>query len=190
MKRFSASVPQHHPVVAHNVLCHQRSSKPPHDIQISSVLTHGKNGKIVHQRNEFDDQNNINPYVDTVVMSLRSHMDVQCTDGYSMLLQYVSLYVTKMHDDFICDDLYKVFERSRFRASAIFAAALHCCSACQPSAVDLQRRHRASVAQAFPQKTPDCNIPVFCPNVARHLQLLVQETFVERRFSCLGRNTN
>ena len=108
MKRFPASVPQHHPVVAHNVLCHQQSSKPPHDIQISSVPTHGKNGKMVHQRNEFDDQNNIHPYVDTVVMSLRSHMDVQCTDGYSMLLQYVSSYVTKMHDDFICDDLYNV----------------------------------------------------------------------------------
>ena len=108
MKRFSASVPQHHPVVAHNVLCHQRSSKPPHDIQISSVPTQGKNGKIVHQRNEFDDQNNIHPDVDTVVMSLRSHIDVQSTDGYSMLLQYVSSYVTKMHDDFICDDLYNV----------------------------------------------------------------------------------
>ena len=108
MKRFSASVPQHHPVVAHNVLCHKRSSKPPHDIQISSVPTQGKNGKIVHQRNEFDDQNNIHPDVDTVVMSLRSHMDVQCTDGYSMLLQYVSSYVTKMHDDFICNDLYNV----------------------------------------------------------------------------------
>ena len=106
MKRFSASVPQHHPVVAHNVLCHQRSSKPPHDIQISSVPTQGKNGKIIHQHNEFDDQNNIHPCVDTVVMSLRSRMDVQCTDGYSMLLQYVSSYVTKMRDDFICDDLY------------------------------------------------------------------------------------
>ena len=104
MKRFSASMPQHHPVVAHNVLCHQRSSKPPLGIQISSIPTHGKNENIVYQRNKFDDQNNIRPYVDTVVMSLRSHMDVQCTDGYSMLLQYVSLYVTKMHDDFICGD--------------------------------------------------------------------------------------
>ena len=113
MKRFFASMPQHHPVMAHNVLCHQRSSKPPHDIRISSVPTHGKNGKIVHQRNEFDDQNNIHPYVDTVVMSLHSHMDVQCTDGYSMLLQYVSSYVTKMHDDFICDDLYNVDIDSR-----------------------------------------------------------------------------
>ena len=91
MKRFSASMPQHHPVVAHNVLCHQRSSKPPLGIQISSIPTHGKNEKIVYQRNKFDDQNNIGPYVDTIVMSLRSHMDVQCTDGYSMLLQYVSL---------------------------------------------------------------------------------------------------
>ena len=108
MKRFSASVPQHHPVVAHNVLYHQRSSKPPRDIQISCVSTHDKNGKIVHQRNEFDDQNNIRPYVDTVVMSLRSHMDVQCTDGSSMLLQYGSSFVTKMDDDFICDDLYNV----------------------------------------------------------------------------------
>ena len=79
---------------------------------------------------------------------------------------------------------------SRFWASARFAAALRCCSACQPLAVDLQRRHQASAAKAFPQKTPDCNIPVFCPNVARHLQLLDKETFVERRFSCLGRNTN
>ena len=35
-------------------------------------------------------------------------MDVQCTDGYSMLLQYVSSYITKMHDDFIFDDLYNV----------------------------------------------------------------------------------
>ena len=104
MKRFSASMPQHHPVVAHNVLCHQQSSKPPLGIQISSIPTHGKNEKIVYQRNKFDDQNNICPYFDTVVMSLCSHMDVQCTDGYSMLLQYVSLYVRKMHDDFICGD--------------------------------------------------------------------------------------
>ena len=108
MKRFSASVPQHYSVVAHNVLCHQRSSKPPHDIQISSVPMHGKNGKIAYQHNEFDDQNNTHPYIDTVVISLCSHMDVQCTEEYSMLLQYVSLYVTKMHDDFICDDLYNV----------------------------------------------------------------------------------
>ena len=79
---------------------------------------------------------------------------------------------------------------SRFRASARFAAALCCCSACQPSAVDLQRCHRASVAKAFLQKTLDCNNTVFCPNVARHLQRLDKETFVEQKFSCLGRNTN
>ena len=30
----------------------------------------------------------------------------------------------------------------------------------------------------------------FVQNVARHLQLLNKETFVERRFFCLGRNTN
>ena len=41
-------------------------------------------------------------------MSLHSHMDMQCTDGYTMLQQYVFSYVTKMHDDFICDDLYNV----------------------------------------------------------------------------------
>ena len=108
LKGFSASVPQHHPVVAHNVLCHQQSSIPPRDIQISSVATHGKNGKIVYQCSDFDDKNNICSYVDTVVMSLRSHMDVHCTDGYNMLLQCISSYVTKMHDDFIRDDLYNV----------------------------------------------------------------------------------
>ena len=48
--------------------------------------------------------------------------------------------------------------------------------------MDLQRRHRASVAQAFPQKTPDYNIPVICPNVARHLQLLVKETCANEDF--------
>ena len=62
----------------------------------------------VYQRSDFDDQNNICSYVDTVVMSLRSHMDVHCTDGYSMLLQDVSSYVTKMRNDFICNDLYNV----------------------------------------------------------------------------------
>ena len=101
-KRFSASMPQNHPVVAHNVLCYQRSSKPPLGIQMLSVPTHGKNGKIVYQRNKFDEQNNVRSYVNTIIMSLRSHMGVHCTDGYSMLLQYVSLYVTKMHNNFIC----------------------------------------------------------------------------------------
>ena len=105
LNRFSASVPDHRPVVAHNILCNQRCSKPLGDVQISSVPTHVKQ---VYKCNEFDEAINIRPYIDTVVMSLRSHMDIQCTDGYNMLLQYASSYVTKMHDDFISNNLYNL----------------------------------------------------------------------------------
>ena len=42
-------------------------------------------------------------YVDTILTSLKSHMDVQSSDGKAMLLKYVTSYVTKLKDHEILD---------------------------------------------------------------------------------------
>ena len=53
-----------------------------------------------------DHSNGIRPYIPNVLYALSSHMDVQCTDGYGMLLAYVSSYATKMHDCHAGEALY------------------------------------------------------------------------------------
>lgn len=45
-------------------------------------------------------------YIDTVLPTLKCHMDVQCTDGHGLLLKYVSSYVSKSHDALDKDKFY------------------------------------------------------------------------------------
>lgn len=55
-----------------------------------------------------DENNNRRAYVDTVITSLKCHMDMQCSDGRGMLMKYVTSYVTKMGDhDIIYDSIMK-----------------------------------------------------------------------------------
>ena len=69
-----------------------------------------------------------------------------------------------------------------------------CCSItlllCMPTlSCGLATTPSSKCCKGVPSKNTSCNMPVFCPNVARHLQLLDKETFVERRFSYLEQNT-
>lgn len=58
---------------------------------------------MVFQRSKSDRDLGIRPYVDTILSSLNSHMDVQSADGKALLLKYVSSYVTKLKDHEILD---------------------------------------------------------------------------------------
>lgn len=62
--------------------------------------------KICHPAEAF--AHNIRGYISTILPALQCRMDVQCSDGHSMLLKYVSSYVTKAHDTYNSDALYTV----------------------------------------------------------------------------------
>ena len=61
---------------------------------------------IIFNQSSLSTEHNIRPFVNCINYAYGSHGDVQSTDGYGLLLQYVSLYVTKLHDDCIGNALH------------------------------------------------------------------------------------
>ena len=60
--------------------------------------------RVVHPANAL--ALNLRAYIDTLLPTLKCSMDVQTTDGKSMVLKYVSSYVSKWHDAVSIDSLY------------------------------------------------------------------------------------
>ena len=54
----------------------------------------------------FSNSLRIRPYVKSINLAYSSHVDIQTTNGYGLLLQYFPSYVTKMHDGCIGEVFY------------------------------------------------------------------------------------
>ena len=109
LQRISAHVPDFHCSLAYNVSTLQKSSQPlPLFVQVreEANAVHPNGSMLLLQHTSSDHALHLRPYIDTLNYSLRSSMAVQCTDGYGMLLSYVSSYVTKMKDNFAGESLY------------------------------------------------------------------------------------
>ena len=67
---------------------------------------HPTNNTIEFHRTEEDCNLGLMAYLDELNLAFRSHHDIQSSDGHDLLLQYVSSYVIKTHDDAIGQSLY------------------------------------------------------------------------------------
>lgn len=88
----------------------QKSKDKSPFLAVQSEPTHVRNVSckdvlsVIHPANAF--ANNLRAYFDTVLPTLKCSMDVQTTDGKSMVLKYVTSYVSKWHDAVSIDSLY------------------------------------------------------------------------------------
>ena len=86
----------------------QKSDKnalPIHDNASSIEQTNScKVLKITHPADAF--ALSLREYIQTIIPALECRMDVQSSDGHSLLLRYVSSYVSKAHGAYKSDDLY------------------------------------------------------------------------------------
>ena len=64
------------------------------------------NTTLQFQHTEDDAERHIRAYITTMLESLHCHTDVQLADGKTLLLKYVSSYVTKMHESATSEGLY------------------------------------------------------------------------------------
>ena len=104
-KRFSATAPTDHSWIAHLVRKLQGSSKPHPSLLVRHLPTDFQRDVIKFQYSHDDYNRNTRAYVDSILGVTNSHMDVQCTDGRDMLLQYATSY-TKMKDhDLLYDSI-------------------------------------------------------------------------------------
>ena len=106
--RFSASLPNDNAILNNLVSTTQSSSKPHKSIVVNDSVTTFEKDRINFQYSADDSFVNRRAYVDTILGSLRCHMDVQCGDGKDMLLRYTTSYVSKMKDhDLLYDSIMK-----------------------------------------------------------------------------------
>ena len=106
-KTLSANVPLDDPELAHHVAYTQSSQSDKHNTPIHKSHTQvTDDGKILFSHFPFSNSLRIRPNVKSINLAYSSHVDILTTDGYGFLLQYVSSYVTKMHDDCISEVLY------------------------------------------------------------------------------------
>ena len=100
LKPFTADIPNNNLALAHHIRHTQASNKPTNPRHLSPNPTHITDDNIfIFNQSSLGSQHNIRPYVDCINYAYGSHVDVQSTDGYGLLLQYVSSYITKLHDD-------------------------------------------------------------------------------------------
>jgi len=106
--RFSASVTNDNALLNDLVSSTQSSSKPHKSITVNDSDTSFHKDRINFHYSSDDAFVNRRAYIDTVLGSLKCHMDVQCADGKDMLLRYTTSYVSKMKDhDLLYDSIMK-----------------------------------------------------------------------------------
>ena len=92
-----ADIPWSNRDIAFDVNNLQKSDKAALPLNNSSTEVISNNGsmllKLYHPADAF--ALNLRAYISSVVPSLKSHMDVQTSDGHGMLLRYVTSYVSK-----------------------------------------------------------------------------------------------
>ena len=109
-QRIRADIPKHDHYLGFLADKLQKSDKKSACLNLQREPTHIENNNnddvlsIIHPANAF--AKNLRAYIDTLLPTLKCSMDVQTTDGRSMLLRYVSSYVSKWHDAVDVDSLY------------------------------------------------------------------------------------
>ena len=107
LQNFSAHVPQQN--LAFNVETPQQSTGTLSNfLQVSEEpnTVNSQTNALLLLHTQLDHQLGIRAHIPSINYALRSHMDIQSSDGYDMLLTYVSSYATKMHDDHIAENFY------------------------------------------------------------------------------------
>ena len=103
---FTADIPTSDLALAPLIKHTQASSKPTKPQHLTRRNTNiTDDGRILFNQSSLLTEYNIRPYVDCINYAYGSHMVVQSTDRYGLLLQYVSSYVTKLQDDCIGNTL-------------------------------------------------------------------------------------
>ena len=106
-KTMTLLIPIHDPELAHHVAYTQASRSENHTQTLHASPTEvTDDGNVLFQNSELSLQHRIRPFFIPINVTFSSHQDIQSTDGYGLLLQYVSSYVTKMTDDCIGEHLY------------------------------------------------------------------------------------
>ena len=84
-----------------NRSCLPLNAQPDSFVEDQNGVSH-----LQFQYGEEEAQRNIRAYVTTILGALKCRTDVQLANGKGMLLKYVSLYVTKMHEAATSEGLY------------------------------------------------------------------------------------
>ena len=105
-----ADIPWHHPDLSSHVSNLQKSDKGAMPFNTSSTEILSCNGpsslRLHHPADAF--ALNLCGYISSIVPSLKCRMDVQRSDGHSMLLCYVTSYISKWQDSFHSESLYSI----------------------------------------------------------------------------------
>ena len=121
-KTMTSLIPIHDSELAHHVAYTQASRSETHTQTLHASPTEvTDDGNILFQNSELSLQHRIRPFFIPINVTFSSHQDIQSTDGYGLLLQYVSSYVTKMTDDCIGEHLYNENVDSRNAAFRFIA---------------------------------------------------------------------
>eukprot|EP00795_Rhopilema_esculentum_P003594 gene3594-12991_t len=107
-KHIRADLPSDDGELLYFVKKHQqadKSSLPIHDSS-TDVVTVGNENLLNISHPPTANAQNVRGYIDTILPSLMSSMDVQCSNGRSMILKYVSGYVSKSRESYHSDALY------------------------------------------------------------------------------------
>ena len=109
-ERIRADIPKEHHSLAFLAQKLQKSDKKAPCLTLQSETTHVKNVQnehvlsVIHPADAF--AKNLRAYIDTLLPTLKCSMDIQTTDGRSMVLRYISSYVSKWHDAVDVNSLY------------------------------------------------------------------------------------
>ena len=91
-KTLSANVPLDDPQLAHHVAYTQSSRSDKHSTPIHKSHTQvTDDDKILFSHSSFSNSLRIQPYVKSINLAYSSHINIQTTDGYRLLLQYIYL---------------------------------------------------------------------------------------------------
>ena len=108
LQRLRGEIPLGNSLLLYHVNKYQtanRSSLPIHDAATTVRQLHNREEIVLsHSAESFG--NGLRWYIDTVLCTLKSSMDVQATNGKGMILKYVASYVSKAHESFHSDALY------------------------------------------------------------------------------------
>ena len=98
LQPFKATVPSHNIDDAFIVTNLQESNRPPPFLNICKE-TSATTDELHLEHNENDHKLNLRAFIDPILFSLQSRMDVQTSDGEAALMRYVTTYVTKLSEN-------------------------------------------------------------------------------------------
>nr|CAB3220780.1 A-kinase anchor protein 14-like [Phallusia mammillata] len=101
MARIKSTITANDEDLAKFVYRHQKSDKSAQGLIVSEEPNHFDNAnRFIPRRLQIDQELNIRTYIDSILISLQSSMDLQMGNSQALLLNYVAGYVAKHQDSF------------------------------------------------------------------------------------------